>query len=153
MRVIVKHPGAAPFTHDIGTSHEALCIALGASPGLCISAHSGGRVWCDDDALCKDPKPQLNLIRPTDSSPIHGTVIVTGSDGPDTCALDDRQVALWMATIALIGVDEFATWRSSALDELAPKVHDLDAAMFEELRRRVAFLNPEVGGPWPRRHA
>lgn len=143
MRVIVKHAGAAPFTLDISGSYESLCGALGAAPGSCIT-HPGVRVWCDDDALFKRPVPQLNLIRPSDGSPIHGTVIATGEDGPDTCALDDRQVALWMATLALIGVDDLGTWRRKAIDELARHVHDVDAAMFAKLRKRFSLRYREA---------
>lgn len=136
MRVIVKHPDAAPFTLDIGPTYDALRAALGATPGSCIS-HPGVRVWCDDEYMRKDPMPPLNLIRPTDEHRIHGTVIVTGEDGPEMRDLDDRQVALWIATLSLISAP--GAWRSAELlADLASKVHDVDAAMYELLRASVA---------------
>jgi len=149
MRVIIKHPGAAPTIADIAGSYESLRAALGADPGSCIT-YPGVRVWCDDDALLKTPLPKLNLIRPSDAAPVHGIVAVLGEEGPDCCGLDDRQVALWMATLSLIGVDELATWRAAALDQLVPLVHDQDRAMFEQLRKLVAYRHPDLGAPWPR---
>lgn len=136
IRVIVKHPGAAPFITEIKGDYRSLRAAIDAVPGSCIT-HRGIRVWCDDDALRKDPVPPLNLIRPTDGAPVHGSVIVVGEDGPNTCSLDDRQVALWMATLALIGVDDASTWRAKALDELVPRIHAADATPFSQLRSVV----------------
>lgn len=152
MLVIIKPPGEAPFTRDIAGNYESLRNALGAEPGACIT-NPGIRVWCDDDYMRKDPLPPLNLIRPSDGHPIHGTVVCVGEDGPDTVALDDRQCALWLATLALIGVDETDTWRIAALNKLARGVQDVDAGMFEQLRARVAFRDHRYGAPWPRRRA
>jgi hypothetical protein len=145
MRVIVKHPGARPLTLEI----ESLRAELGVVRCSCMTHDDGVRVWCDDKYLRKSPVPPLNLIRPTDGHPIHGTVIVTGENGPDMWSLDDRQVALWMATMALLGVDRPGAWRDSALVELVPLIHDVDREMFEQLRKRVAFRNPDLAAPWP----
>lgn len=152
MRVIVKHHDAKPLATDLdvrGGKYEAIRAAIGGrDPGSCIT-HIGVRVWCDDDALQREPFPPLNLVRPNDGAPIHGSVVVVGEDGPEMCDLTDRQIALWMATLALIGVDRAGTWRLDALDELVPLIHDVDAEMFDQLRVRVAHRNPELGARWP----
>lgn len=139
MRVITKQPDRAPSIHEIpDAEYRTLSFALGrVNVGSCIT-HAGVRVLCDDDALRKKPVPPLNLIRPTDNAPVHGDVLVIGEDH-DYCSLHDRQVALWMATIALIAVDARATWRAAALRELVPRIHAEDIGMFTQLRMRVPW--------------
>lgn len=133
MRVIIKHPRQAPFSTTIGSDYKALASFCGDAPASCIS-HGSIRVWCDDEAMQRRPRPDLNLIRPTDGWPVLGTVVCTSTDGPDTASLDDRECALWLATLALIGVDPREQWRRAALAELVPHIHIGDAALFDRLR-------------------
>lgn len=139
MRVILKHPAEAPCIYTMPDArYPTISFALGrVNVGSCIT-HAGIRVLCDDDALRKRPQPALNLVRPTDNAPVHGAVMVIGEEG-DYCSLLDRQVALWMATIALIAVDERRTWRAAALRQLVPLIHEEDVGMFTQLRMRVPW--------------
>jgi hypothetical protein len=148
MRVILKEPALAPCIYQIPDArYETLRFALGrVNVGSCIT-HQGIRVLCDDDALRKAPVPRLNLIRPTDNAPVHGAVMVIGEDR-DYLPLDDRQVALWMATIALIGVDVANVWRTAALKELVPRIDAADRAMFKQLCSIVALRSPKLGARW-----
>lgn len=143
MRVVRKDPGTAPVAVDIVTGPrntgvlQALQTAIGGNPGSCIT-HDGVRVWCDDDALVKKPRPPLNLVRPTDSAPIHGTVVVTGEDEHGgSIGLTDRQVALWMATLTLIGFYNNDSGRHATLAHLSQRIHPDDKQDFTELQRRI----------------
>lgn len=55
-------------------------------------------------------------------------------DAGEPCGLDDRQAALWMATLALCGVDADGTWRAAALAHLQPRIHADDVSAFRQLR-------------------
>lgn len=143
MKAIIKRPGEAPESIDVADgSYETLRKLLGAEPGSCITGDGVSclvRVWCDDDALRKTPRPSLNLVRPSDGAPIHGTVVAMGDCGGDAVSLDDRECALWMSTLALIGhTGDGDHWRSNALCKLEPLIHSDDRARYEDLRRRVA---------------
>lgn len=131
MRVILKHPGRAPEAVDleIRAIEKLLSSVEGCMSGPGVKAH------CDGDGLGKGL--QLNLIRPSDGAPIVGPVVVFGYDGPNERGMTEREVALWMATLAVTGVDEDESWRATAITSLAPLVHDQDRAMYQQLARLV----------------
>lgn len=135
MKAIRKEPGKAPVVIELRDgSYASIRFAIDAEPGSAMTG-PGVRCWCDDDALRKRPRPALNLERPSDGAPIFGTVVVLGEDETgEPCSLDDGQSALWMATLALCGVDGDFTWRAAALADLEPRIHPDDVAAFRQLR-------------------
>jgi hypothetical protein len=147
MRVIVKHPEQAPEEADLDM--RAIEKLLG-SVESCLSG-PGVKAYCDGDGLGKEL--QLNLIRPSDGSPIVGPVVVFGHDGPNERGLTDREVALWMATLAVIGVDGpdgDGSWRPGAIASLAPLVHEEDREAYERLARLVQAVDKDTSG-WSNR--
>ncbi len=142
MRVIVKHPDQPPAVADLDM--RAIEKLLG-SVESCMSG-PGVKAHCDGDGLGKELR--LNLIRPSDGAPIVGPVVVFGYDGPNERGLTEREVALWMATLAVTGVDKDESWRAAAIASLSPLVHDQDRAMYQQLARLVgdvaSTLSPEM---------
>lgn len=141
MRVIVKHPDQPPATADLDM--RAIENLLG-SVESCMSG-PGVKAHCDGDGLGKGLA--LNLIRPSDGAPIVGPVVVFGYDGPNERGLTDREVALWMATLAVIGVDGpngDASWRPGAIASLERQVHDEDRAAYDRLARAVSAAYESV---------
>jgi len=134
VRAIVKRPNSAPVEQDIRL--EDLPKIVEGSPGRCISG-PGVHVYCNDDGL--GTGLPLNVVRPSDGSPIMGTIVAIGVDGPYERGLTERECALWLATLALIGVDPFVglddtkTWRVAAMRDLAPRIHDQDRKMYSKL--------------------
>lgn len=135
MRVIVKHPDARPRVEDIELGYRSIKAIIG-DWFECAMTGPGVHVYCDEDGLRKGLP--MNLVRPSDGSPIVGTVVVVGIDHVgDERGLSEGELALWLATLAVIGFDEADAWRAQAIADLGPFVHDADRAMYDRIAAKV----------------
>lgn len=143
-----------------GERRQTCILALGIGPPVTsIGVRSPdliaqARAWCALGALRSSTQAQMESVgaspdpidgperhrpvrvRPSDGHPIHGIVVALGQDGQECCALDDRQCALWMATLAFEMPGDH--WRRPELVKLERLIHRDDRGDYDELRTRIA---------------
>lgn len=136
MKVIIKRPGQRPEVSEIASGYQSIKAIIG---GWFERAMTGPDVfvYCDEDGLSKDLP--MNLVRPSDGSAIVGTVVAVGVVGDDERSLTERETALWLATLSVIGVDDEEAWRESALEEFEPLIHVDDRQMYSRIADKAGF--------------
>lgn len=159
MRVIVKHPGQLPVITTIGNDYTDLQHALGDAFFEACMRDGDVVVWCDEEYLLKEPRPELNVRRPNDGHPICGTVVVTGTvhgpEGDENGDLSDADAAMWMfilvACAAQEPIDEQASERrTKLLGELRLNLtpdQQLKAGVIESMVDSLGELLPDCYEP------
>jgi hypothetical protein len=112
---VLKMPGALPEVTEIVDTLAELQKHVGGFIEVGMS-HSVERsrsvVWCDEEALIKRPRPQLNVWRPSDQHPLLGGLVATALDGEGAnVSLTARESALWRAVLTACA-DEITRWHS-----------------------------------------